>query len=243
MELLGILRLLSRRRLLVAIGAVVAIAIGVLATGLTTQTSGKASARVMLDTANSQLTHGAPSGGDTLTWRSVILAYLAGSRALTDRIADQAGIRRNQLVVVYPTLEDPWRPAALPSKASEVANVVPEKYVLTVTFDELIPIISLKAEAPDRRASARLAAAAVSTLEEAATPTQVTPGIQGLAVESLGPVRSKAIVQRPQPLLGAAIALVLFGLWVACVAFIPLFLDALRRSRAPAARLNRYLSA
>ena len=243
MELLGILRLLSRRRLLVAICAVVAIAIGVAATGLATKTTGKASARVMLDTASSQLTHGAPSGGDTLTWRSVLLAYLAGSRALTDRIADQAGIPRDQLVVVYPTLEVPWRPAALPSTAAEVGGVIWEKYVLTIGFDELVPIISLKAEAPDRGAAARLAAAAVSTLEEAGTPAQVRPGIQGLAVESLGPVRSKAVVKRPQPVLGAAIALILFGLCVAGLAFVPLLLGAWARSRPPAARLRRYLSA
>ena len=228
MELVGILRLLSRRRLLVAVGAVLAIAAGVLAAGGPTKTSGTASARVMLDTAKSQLTHGAPTGGDTLTWRSVLLAYLGGSRPLTDRIAEETGIRRKELVVLYPTLEDPWRPAALPSKAAEAALVISEKYILTVGFDEVVPIISLKGEAPDRAAAARLVEATVNSLKDAGTPASVEPGIQGLRVESLGPVRSKAVVDKPKPLLGAAVAIVLFGLWTAGVAFIPLLLKAWR---------------
>ena len=230
MELVGILRLLSRRRLLVAIGLVLAIAAGVYVTTAATKTTGTASARVMVDTARSQLIHGAPRGDDTLTWRSVLLAYLGGTRPLTDRITDEVGIRRKELLVAYPTLEDPWRPAALPSKAAEAALVVWEKYILTVSFEELLPIISLKGEAPDREASVRLVEAAVSALIDAGTPARVEPGIQGLSVESLGPVRSKSVVEKPKPLLGAAVAIVLFGLWCAAVVFIPLLLGAWRNA-------------
>jgi hypothetical protein len=227
-ELVGILRLVSRRRILVAIGAVAAIAVGILVAGGETKTSGAASARLMLDTAKSQLIHQAPSGSGTLTWRTVLLAYLAGSRPLMDRIVNGIGIRRNELVVVYPKLEVPERPAALPSRAAEVATVTSEKYILLVDFDELLPIISLEAEAPDRAAAARLVEAAVSTLKDTGTPVRVTPQIQALAVESMGPVRSKAIVHKPQPLLGVAIAVALFGVWSAGVVFIPLLLSAWR---------------
>ena len=92
----------------------------------------------------------------------------------------------------------------------------------------MLPIISLKGEAPDRAAAVRLVEATVDTLKDAGTPASVEPGIQGLAVESLGPVRSKAIVDKPKPLLGVAVAIVLFGLWTAGVAFIPLLLSAWR---------------
>lgn len=237
MELVGILRLLSRRPMLVAIGAVVAIAVGVLAAGGETKKSGTASARLVLDTARSQLTHQNPSGADTLTWRTVLLADLAGSRSLTDRIANQVGIRRNELVVVHPELEAPVLAATLPTRASEVAGVTSEKYILTVGFDEFLPIIALQAEAPDRRAAVRLVEAAEGALEDTATTpaSTTTSRIQGLVVESVGPVRSKAIIDEPQPLLGVAIAIVLFGVWSTGVALIPRLLsvwqDIARRPR------------
>jgi hypothetical protein len=228
-ELVPILRLLSRRPILVAIGAVVAIAIGVLAAGGQTKKSGTASARLVLDTGRSQLIHQAPRGADTLPWRAVLLADLAGSRPLMDRIASQADIRRSELVVVHPDLAEPVLPATLPTRAAEVARVISEKYVLTVRFDEMLPIVSLGAEAPDRRAAVRLVAAAVDTLEDAGTPTEAAPQIQSLVVESAGPVRSRAIIDRPQPLLGVVLAIVLFGMWCAALAVIPRVLSAWRR--------------
>ena len=114
MELVAILRLLSRRPILVAVGAVMAIAVGVLAAGGPTKKSGAASARVVVDTAKSQLIYQAPTGADTLPWRSVLLADLAGSRPLTDRIANEVGIRRKELVVVHPELAAPVTPPRFP---------------------------------------------------------------------------------------------------------------------------------
>ena len=229
MELVAILRLLSRRPILVAIGAVLAIAVGVLAAGGKTERSSTASARLVLDTARSQLIHQAPRGSETLAWRAVLLAELAGSKALTDDIADEAGIRPNELVVVYPELADPFLPAILPTRAAEVARVTSEKYILTVRFDEMLPIISLEAEAPDRGTAIRLVTAAKGAIDDAGTSTQAGPQIQSLVVENAGPVRSKTIVDKPQPLLGVVLAILLFGIWSAGVAVIPRLVSAWRR--------------
>lgn len=230
MELVPILRLLSRRPILVAIGAVLAIAVGVLAAGGQTKRTGTASARLVLDTARSQLIHQAPRGAETLTWRAVLLADLAGSRPLMDRIANEAGIRRNELVVVHPDLADPFLPATLPTRAAEVARVTSEKYILAVRFDEMLPIISLEAEAPDRAAAVRLVAAATDALKDTGTSAQATTSqIQGLVVETAGPVRSKTIIDKPQPLLGVVMAILLFGLWSAGVAVMPRLLSLWRR--------------
>jgi hypothetical protein len=220
-ELVAILRVLLRRPILTAIGAVAAIAAGVLAGSGETTKTGTASARLVVDTAKSQLIHQAPTGADTLLWRTVMLADLTASRPLMDRIASEVGVRRNQVVVVQPELAVPVIPATLPSRAAAVAGVIPEEYVLTVRFDELLPIISLEAEAPDRRAAARLVEAAGDALKDTGTPVRMTPRIQGLAVESVGPVRSKTIIDRPQPLLGVGIAIVVFTVWSAGVALIP----------------------
>lgn len=230
MELLPILRLLSRRPILVAFGAAAAIAVGVLAATGKTEESGTASVRLVLDTAKSQLIHQAPSGADTLTWRTVLLADLAGSMPVTDRIANEVGIQRSELVVVQPELSAPVMPATLPTRAATVAGVTSEKYVLTVSFDELLPIISLEAAAPNRRAAVRLVEAATGALEDTGTTAPATPGLQGLVVESMGPVRSKAIIHKPQPLLGVGLAIALFGIWAAGVALIPRLLSAWRHA-------------
>jgi len=225
-ELIAILRLLSRRPALVAIGAVAAITVGLFALGGETKKTGTASARLALDTAKSQLIHQAPSGADTLTWRTMLLADLAGSRPLTERVANEVGIRSNELVVVQPELTEPVLPAALPTRAATAADVISEKYVLTVRFDELLPIIALEAVAPGRGAAVRLVEAAMSALKDTGTPEESTPQIQGMVVESVGPVRSKAIIDKPQPLLGVAIAITLFGVWSAGVALMPRLLRA-----------------
>jgi hypothetical protein len=235
-ELVVILRSLSRRLPLVAIGAVVAIAVGIVAAASgETKTSGKASGRVMLDTAKSQLTHEAPSGADTLTWRSVLLAYFAGRRSLTDRMAKEVGIRRKELLVFYPGLAVPATPAALPNRGTEMTAVTSEKYVLIVNFDGVLPIISFEALAPNRGAAVSLVEAARDVLKDTGTPARVTPEVQGLVVENMGPVRSKAIIDQPRPLLrGVAFTIVLFGVWFACVALIPPLRTTLRdASRRP----------
>lgn len=228
MELVAILRLLSRRPVLLAIGAVAAIAIGVLAAGGPTKKSGTASARLVLDTEKSQLIHQAPSGGDTLPWRTVLLADFAASMPVMDRIANEVGIQRSELVVVQPELAVPVLPTTLPTRAAKAAAVTSEKYIVTVSFDELLPIISLEAEAPGRGAAVRLVEATAGALRDTGTSAGTTPGVEGLVVENVGPVRSKAIVDKPQPLLGVGVALFLFGLWAAAIALIPRLLSAWR---------------
>ena len=70
---------------------------------------------------------------------------------------------------------------------------------------------------------------ATGAINDAGTSTQVGPQIQSLVVESAGPVRSKTIVDKPQPLLGVVLAILLFGIWSAGVAVIPRLVSAWRR--------------
>jgi hypothetical protein len=190
----------------------------------------------VVDTERSELIYQAPRGHDTLPWRAQLLAYLTESGPLRKRIASQAGIPVKRLAVVEPPLAVPEIPATLASRAAKVANVIYEDHVLTVSFDELTPIISVDAAAPTREAAARLAAAASATLREAGTPASDIPGIQPLRVESLGPVQSKEIVEKPKLVFAVALALVLFCAWCAIVAVGP---RALRGARAFVARRPR----
>lgn len=225
MEFVPILRTLWRRRILVLIGAVASIALGLVAAGGETSRSGFASARVVLDTERSQLIYRAPSGHGTLPWRAQLLADLTATRPVRERITTEVGIKDRELLVVLPQLDVPVIPSTLPSRASRAANATFEEYILTVRFDELAPLISIDATAPSREAASRLAGAASSALQDTGTPALVTPGIQGLAVESVGPVLSKEIVKKPKLVLGLALVLCVFGFWCGALALGPRLLD------------------
>jgi capsular polysaccharide biosynthesis protein len=227
-EFVPILRTLWRRRILVLLGALAAVALGVMAAGGETTRSGTASTRVVVDTEKSELIYQNPSGHDTLRWRADLLADLLASGPLREQVATQAGIRAKELAVVLPPLAVPVVPSTLPSRASKVANSVLDKYILTVHVDDVAPIISIEAAAPSRRAAARLAGAASATLQKTGTPAQVTRGIQGLAIESAGPVQSKEIVKKPKLVLGFALVVCLFCAWCGAIALGPRLLEAWR---------------
>ena len=228
MEFVPILRALWRRRILVLVGALAAVALGVIAAGGQTTRSGTASARVVVDTEKSELIYQNPGGHDTLHWRADLLADLLDSGPLREQVATEAGINTKELGVVLPPLAVPVIPSTLPSRASKVANQTFYEYILTVHVDEVAPIISIEAAAPSRGAAARLAGTASAALQETGTPAQVTHGIQGLAVESVGPVQSKEIVNKPKLVLGFALVVCLFCAWCGAIALGPRLLEAWR---------------
>jgi uncharacterized protein involved in exopolysaccharide biosynthesis len=227
-EFVPILRALWRRRFLVLVGAVAAVALGVIAAGGETTRSGTASTRVVVDTEKSELIYQNPYGHDTLHWRADLLADLLASGPLREQVATEAGIKAKELAVVLPPLAVPVIPSTLPSRASKVANPTSDEYILTVHVDEVAPIISIEAAAPSRGAAARLAGAASAALQQTGTPTEVRPGIQGLAVESVGPVQSKEIVNKPKLVLGFALVVCLFCAWCGAIALGPRLLEAWR---------------
>ena len=84
MELLGAVWILWERRVVVAIGVIVAVGAGLLADRAGGANSGAASpgtgtVRVVLDTGDSQLVKAAPRGADTLEMRAALLANRLGT--------------------------------------------------------------------------------------------------------------------------------------------------------------------
>jgi hypothetical protein len=239
MEILSLLDVLWRRRLLVAVGLVAALALGFLAGGGTPTSFGRAHTRVLLDTTKSQVVENAPYGAETLPWRANLIVHLAGTDAAKRRLADQVAIPVDQLAVVDTALSVPDVRASMPKAAAEAAAVTGAPYVLTVSLNEqALPIIAIETHAPDRRKAARLAEAAAALLKDAAPPPGAVPDVsyeiaesmaavgdpralQGFVVEDFGPVRSKAVEENPAPLKAGAVFLVVFGLWCAGVALGP----------------------
>ena len=132
----------------------------------------------------------------------------------------------------------PTIPASLPRVAAEAAADPPEPYVLTVESDAMAPLVSLRARGPDRDAAARLANAAVVTLETSSAPDGLAAA-DTFAAAPVGSVMSRDLGGAGKPTLVAAIALVLFGIWCAVLVLGPAIAGALRPSAPGPASATR----
>lgn len=168
MEIITFLNLLWARRIVVVLGALVAIAVGVLATqrGSSPSTSGAAvTARVLLDTRKSQLAAAAPAQADTLAMRAYLLAELMTTDRVRTLVAGQAGVPAGHLDILGPRASM-FPPLPTPSslKASTLATTASQAYALSLDVDYATSIISIEADAPDSAGAARLAAAGIGVL-------------------------------------------------------------------------------
>src|SRR3954469_5706243 len=172
MEVLGLLAVLWRRRLALAIGAVAALAAG-FAIGTSPPTSyGVGWARVVLDTPESQEVDTKPTGADTLPWRTSLLVHLLSSDRQKRDLAGRLGIPASDLAVIDPELTVPEATASLPTAAAKQAAIDPAKYVLTVyRSTDLLPMISIEGAAPDAARARRLVGATVDMLKAEGHPT------------------------------------------------------------------------
>jgi hypothetical protein len=233
MELLPLLRLIWRRRLALAAGLVVALALAVVIGAPPAGKSAVAWTRVDLDTPTSQLVKSAPGGADTLPWRALLLVHLLRTDAVQREIAQRLSVRPDQVSVVDPSLALPEVPASMPTAASEAASITVAPYVLTVQMpSEFLPLISLEAVAPDAVGAKRLAAAGVAALEsQSSSPDSryssiiKTGGVpqtyQGFQVSQVAPIRAKQVTASTMPVKQIGAPLFLFGLWAAAALFLP----------------------
>jgi hypothetical protein len=228
MELVAVLRLLWRRRIVVVAGFVASLAIGVTLGKSPTPPSGIAQTRVVVDTQSSQLLTGNPMGADSLPWRATLLGMLMPTDASRRRIAAEMHIPLSQLAVTDLELTLASVPASLPAAALKASSATTEPYVVDVHTDGVVPIISIDTTAPDRAGAARLAQAAVHAVEFGA-PAQTTAELQGLRVEQVSPVEAKQLPGGPGRMKMAMLAVVVFCMWLAFVVFGP----GARRHRSP----------
>ena len=244
MELLPLLRLIWRRRLLLGIGLVVAVALAFAIGGPPAGSSAVAWTRLALDTPTSQLVKSAPAGADTLTWRASLLVHQMNTDDVQRQLAGQLGVPPDQLMVVDPALATPEIPASLPTAASDAAAMTVAPYTLTVFTPSLyLPLIAIEAAAPDRAGAERLAAAASDVLEsksslsaaryESMIKTGGPPAtLERYLVEQVAPIRTKPVSADVLPIKQIGAPLFLFALWAAGVLLLPLMLG--RRRRRPA---------
>jgi capsular polysaccharide biosynthesis protein len=231
MEIVTILRELWRRRYLVAIAAVLAIAIGLMTAYKVSPSKlqgrqyhvGVASARMLIDTPDSQVVDLEPKGADGLGTRANLLANLMASGPVKAIIAEHAGINAAELIAIAPSMSGgPQVPTPLSQRAAASASN-PEAYVLTLRSDEALPIISVDAQAPDAEHAARLADAATTGLRDylkSVAAAQNVPNARQLVISTLGAAQSADVVRGPRRLFALLAAMFTFGFMCAAIVLI-----------------------
>jgi hypothetical protein len=246
MELLPILRRLSRRRSLLALGVLCAIAIlvGLGGTKPATRSEAVAWTSVSLDTPKSQLVDVAPVGADTLPWRASLLSHLMASSSSTSQLARQLGVSADQVTVTDSAFGVPLLETAPALAAIKAATSTATPYVVTPFLtNSSLPVISIEAVGPDRAGAVRLAHAAVAVLRAQASPggrfkslirtNANTPRLQPFVADQVSPVRDTVLRASKPPIKAIGAAFFVFMLWCIGVVALP---SRHRRSVARRAR-------
>jgi hypothetical protein len=220
MELVHILNLLWRSRALVAVGAGLALlaAIAVGMRGQTT-TAGQASAEILIDAQDSAL-------GDLrrdvvpLVARSGIFARFLGADGVTQAIADDAGVREDDIAVVGPKLSVD----GVPDEASaERALTVKDDatHLVQVQQGDQLPLLTIFAQAPSEDEARSLANGTAGALQQYVTDYQeeaAIPENRRVTIRQLGTAQAGEVTQSPSAILPVAVFFVVFGL--SCLAIL-----------------------
>ena len=192
---------------------------------------GIATARILVDTPNSQVVEVSPKGSDTLGVRANLIANLMADGVVKTAIAERAGIPPEQLAGVAESAPGPPTEA---SPSPDQAQVLTTRVLATPDGDRL-PIIEIEAQAPDAARAAKLADAAVAGLRDyldSKAATEEVPDAERLRVSGLGNPQAHQAARGPRLLFAIAAALFVFG--AGCAAILGFF-AVVRGWRAAAA--------
>jgi hypothetical protein len=225
MELVAVLRVLWRFRLLVVVAALLATLIGfsmAYRIGFPPKLESRqyhvaiGSTMALVDTPSSQVVD---LGGDTgasiqtLAARASLLASLITSSPLKDEIASRAGVAPTKLIAVSPASGPP----------GSGVNA-PEANVLKASIPNLesgeIPIIQVSTQAPDPAVAARLANQAIAVLQAhlaSVAGVDKVPDARRMVVRQLGPARFSTQSRGPGRMLAIVAALFVFAFGCATI--------------------------
>lgn len=226
MELIKILRELSRRRRLVVLVLGFSLLVGFLLAfkpGLPPQSRqyqvSLAAADILIDTSDSQVVAVGGKGPDltTLAGRANLIGNLMTGGPLKNAIAEDAGVSADVLVVVPPAnINTPGVPPApvMPPGSRGLADV--DATILNLTVDETLPILHVVAQAPNAETARRLSNATIVALRRylgSVAASQNIPAAHQLVVRRFGaPVAQVATRGLPRRFaLMATILLALLG--------------------------------
>jgi hypothetical protein len=234
MDSVTILRELWRRRTAVCLVALAAILVGLLMSfrpGLPPESRrydvGTASARLLVDTPQSQVVRVNPRGSDTLGLRANVLANLMVEGPAKAAIAKRAGLKPRQLLAIAESELEPQKVSPKALRNPEV-NLMKTRVVMDLDGEQL-PIVEVEVQAPDVARATALANASVTGLTDyldaraAADPD--LNARKRLRVSGLGTGDATLSTRGPSAIL--TLATVIFVFLVGCAAI--LLISALAR--------------
>lgn len=250
MEIVSLIRVFRRRRLVLGLGFMIAAAIAVIAGGMVSGsarsgTVAAATARVMIDTRVPLIATTHASGQDTIVQRAVFVATQMDSDSMSAKIAQAAGIPRDDLTVVVPVLppleELSLLPdGQLPTVAAKDTQIPRTPYVVSLNPSYTVPIVDIDTAAPTATAALALARATTSAMQLATQPTNGTRSASGttalptLHVEVLGQATSVPQVPAGTHLRrGVAGAAVFLLMWCLGMVLISAIKRLWRRAAGP----------
>lgn len=222
MEAVTILRELWHRRMSVGLVALAAILVGFLLAfrpGLPPESRqydvGIATARVLVDTPQSQVIKVDPKGSETLGLRANVLANLMVEGEAKAAIARRAGLQPKRLLAIADSELEPQTVSAKALRDPDI-NLLTTRVVMNLDGEQL-PIIEIETQAPNAARATALANATVTGLTDyldkrAAADEEVDPG-RRLRVSGLGTAQADVSTRGPGRVvaLGAAIFVFLAG--------------------------------
>jgi hypothetical protein len=227
MDSVTILRELWRRRTAVCLVALAAILVGLLLAfrpGLPPESRrydvGIATARMLLDTPQSQVIRVNPRGSDTLGLRANVLANLMVEGPAKASIAKRAGLKPRQLVAIA---ESELEPQKVPARVlrDPAVNLMRTRVVMDPD-GELLPIVEVEAQAPDVARATALANGSVAGLtdflEARAAADPELNARKRLRVSSLGSANASLSSRGPSVML--TLAAILFVFLAGCTAIL-----------------------
>jgi hypothetical protein len=235
-ESIGIIRSLSRHRIALVLGALLAFCAGVLAIyevsiappDLRTRTVvvGHAQEHVLVDTAESLLVDANAEDAESIGTRAIILSDLLADDQARERIARAAGVRSEEIAVVGlgTTVPDVGTPLA--ERALEVVQAR-APYQIYISEGPSLPILSILATAPERNDAERLARAATQTM---ALLARRAPAVgANLRIDQLGKGTSWSQATQPSKVKALLASTLVFLAWATTIfAF-----DRFQRRRSP----------
>lgn len=245
MQFVSSLKEMSRRRLWVAAGVILALMLAVLVVFQVhsifppvlksrVTTVWVANTQVLVDAQSSAIAN-LNQGLDPLVPRAGVYANLMTSEALVNAIAQAAKIPASEISVAGPIGTNGQRPQ---HGATSLAPQTPPGYSLQLNTDETQPLIRITAQAPTSQTAAALANGAATGLTTYVTQletAQQVPPKHRVDLRQLGQPAPSATASGIAPALFIPIYIVLLTLWCMLVLFASRFAEAWRQD-PPATR-------
>jgi hypothetical protein len=246
MELVGMLRVLWRHRLLVVVAALIAVLVGLgvaYRIGFPAKLEsrqyhvGLGTVTALVDTPSSQVVDlGGKTGADiaTLAARAQLLASLMTSSPIKDEIASRAGVAPDKLIAQSAAGDVP---GAAPSDGASVSMGDPKANILNARIPNLesgdVPIIAVNTQAPDAAVAARLANESIAVLKEhlqTVAGIDKVPDARRVVVTQLGRARASEEARGPSQLMALGAGLFVFILGCLAILGIVALVSGWRRA-------------